>query len=124
LSGVGLDRPNTVAGVSPYMRSLHNKANVPTWVNKAAYVNNPPGTFGTAGMNSLIGPGYVDTDVTLAKLFNVHEQQNLQLRFEFFNVFNHTNFMAPVNALNSAQFGQVQASNPARIIQVAAKYNF
>ncbi len=81
LSGVGLDRPNVVAGVNPYMRSLHNSANVPAWINKAAFVNNPPGTFGTTGMNSLIGPGYVDTDVTLSKLFAVHDQQNFQLRF-------------------------------------------
>jgi hypothetical protein len=27
-------------------------------------------------MNSLIGPGYVDTGVALSKLFAVHEQQN------------------------------------------------
>jgi hypothetical protein len=46
------------------------------------------------------------------------------LRFEFFNVFNHTNFQAPVNTLNSPTYGQIQASNPARIIQLAAKYNF
>jgi hypothetical protein len=124
LSGVGLDRPDAVADVDPYMKSLHNKTNIPTWVSKAAFVSNAPGTFGTTRMNSLIGPGYVDTDVTLSKLFPVHEQQNFQLRFEFFNVFNHTNFMAPVNSLNSGQFGQVQASNPARIIQLAAKYNF
>jgi len=46
------------------------------------------------------------------------------MRFEFFNVFNHTNFEAPVDTLSSSTFGQIQAANPARIIQLAAKYNF
>jgi Carboxypeptidase regulatory-like domain len=120
LSGVGLDRPNAVAGVNPYVR---NKKTL-QWVNAQAFTANGPATFGTTGMNSLGAPHYVDTDVTLSKLFKVWEQQTFQLRFEFFNVFNHTNFQAPVNTLNSPTYGQIQASNPARIIQLAAKYNF
>ena len=120
LSGVGLDRPNIKSGVSPYVRNRQSLL----WVTPAAYTTNGPGTFGTAGMNSLYGPHYIDSDVTLTKLFKIHEQQNLQLRFEFFNVFNHTNFQAPVNTFSSNTFGQIQSSNPARIIQLAAKYTF
>jgi hypothetical protein len=115
-----LDRPNTVAGVSPYVKNTQTLV----WLNPAAFVVNGPGTFGTAGMNSLLGPHYVDADANLTKVFQIHEQQNFQLRFEFFNVFNHTNFQAPVASLNSANFGKIQASNPARIIQIAAKYTF
>ena len=126
LSGVGLDRPNIVPGVDPYNRSLHNSQNVPTWLKAkgVAFVPNPPGTFGNARENGLTGPGYFDSDATLVKAIPTFREQNLQLRFEFFNVFNHTNFMAPVATYSSAQFGMVTASNPARIIQVAAKYNF
>ncbi len=120
LSGVGLDRPNVVTGTNPYVRNTHTLL----WVNPAAFTKNGPGTFGTARMNSLLGPHYVDSDVNLTKLFAIHEQQNIQLRFEFFNVFNHTNFMAPVNTFSSASFGVIQASNPARIIQLGAKYTF
>jgi Carboxypeptidase regulatory-like domain len=120
LSGVGLDRPNAVSGVNPYVR---NKKSL-QWVNPQAFTANGPATFGTTGMNSLVGPHYVDADVTLSKLFKVYEQQTFQLRFEFFNVFNHTNFQAPINTVSSNFYGQIQASNPARIIQLAAKYNF
>jgi hypothetical protein len=120
LSGVGLDRPNAVSGINRYVRNTHTLL----WVNPKAFTKNPPGTFGTTGMNSLLGPHYFDADLTLSKLFTIHEQQNLQLRFEFFNVLNHTNFEAPVNTLSSATFGQIQASNPARILQLAAKYTF
>ena len=120
LSGVGLDRPNVVSGKNFYVRNTHTLL----WINPAAFATNGPGTFGTARMNSLLGPHYIDSDVSLTKPFRIREQQNLQLRFEFFNVFNHTNFQAPVNKLSSSSFGQIQASNPARIIQIAAKYNF
>jgi hypothetical protein len=120
LSGVGLDRPNVVSGVSRYLR---NKKSL-LWIQPTAFIKNPAGTFGTAGMNSLLGPHYFDSDVNLTKLFTIHEQQNLQLRFEFFNVLNHTNFQAPVNTFSSSAFGVIQASNPARIIQLGAKYNF
>jgi len=118
LSGVGLDRPNAVAGVSPYVKRRVN------WLNPTAFVKNGSGTFGDTGMNSLVGPDYVDADASLAKLFTIHEQQQFELRFEFFNAFNHENFAAPVSALNSSEFGVIEAANPARILQFAGKYTF
>jgi len=119
-SGVGLDRPDVVSGANPYVR---NKKTL-LWVNPSAFVPNAPGTFGTAGANSMIAPGYFDTDATLIKSFNITKHQKFDLRFEFFNVFNHTNFQAPVSNRSSSKFGIIQASNPARIIQIAGKYTF
>ena len=120
LTGVGLDRPNAVAGVSPYVRNLSTRL----WITPTAFTANGGGTFGTTGMNSLLGPHYIDSDVNVTKVFKIHEQQNFQVRFEFFNVFNHPNFQAPVATLSSSTFGQIQAANPPRIIQLAAKYTF
>ena len=84
-----------------------------------------------ARMNGYYGPGYVDVDTTLVKNIRTYKQQQLQLRFETFNLFNHTNFAAPVSALNSTALGQIQTqqgtnSSPAgqRILQGAIKYNF
>jgi hypothetical protein len=120
LSGVGLDRPNAVASVNRYQK---NKQTL-FWLNPAAFTKNGPGTFGTSGMNSLRGPHYVNSNVNLTRLFTIHDQQNIQLRFEWFNVFNHTNFQAPTNSLSSATFGRILAANPARIVQIGAKYTF
>jgi hypothetical protein len=120
LSGVGLDRPDAAAGVNPYVRNTKALQ----WLDPSAFTKNGPGTFGTTGMNSLLGPHYIDSDVNLTKQFTIHNEQSLQMRFEFFNVFNHTNFQAPVATLSSSSFGQIQASNPARIIQLAAKFVF
>jgi hypothetical protein len=118
LTGVGLDRPDVVSGVDPYVKSRT------TWLNAAAFVPNALGTFGTARANSLRQANYVDADTTLGKRFVVHDQQGFELRAEFFNVLNHTNFSAPVARKSSSSFGIIQASSDARIIQFAAKYTF
>jgi hypothetical protein len=94
------------------------------WITPSAFTPNGPGTFGDIGMNSVLGPHYVDTDVSLRKLFSTFKEQNLEVRFEFFNIFNHPNLDAPVATLSSSTFGQIQTGNAPRIMQLAAKYNF
>jgi len=121
-TGIGLDRPNSVAGVSPYIKNT-TPGNM-QWISKNAFTANPVNTFGDTGMNSLLGPHYIDTDVSIRKLFPIYREQNLELRFEFFNIFNHPNLEAPVNSLTSSGFGQIQAANPPRILQLAGKFNF
>jgi hypothetical protein len=124
LTGIGQDRPNIVPAVNPYLRNNTTHQ----YLNPAAFTPAAPGAFGNAGYNSLVGPHYVNTDANLSKLFYTHEQQNLQLRFEFFDLFNHTNYGLPVAALNSSTFGQIQSSynttSGGRILQLAAKYTF
>jgi hypothetical protein len=53
------------------------------------------GTFGNAGRDSLIGPSLFNTDLAVAKAFNLTERLQLQLRAEAFNVFNHVNLGLP-----------------------------
>jgi hypothetical protein len=120
LSGVGLDRPDSVSGVNPYLRNTTNMQ----WITPSAFTPNGPGTFGDIGMNSLVGSHYVDSDVSLRKLFTTFREQNLELRFEFFNIFNHPNLDAPVAKLSSGTFGQIQGAGDPRILQLAAKYVF
>ena len=118
LSGVGNDRPDVV-GI-PYVRNTKTLQ----WINPAAFRQNAAGRFGNAGYNSLVGPRYFNTDANLTRLFKIREQHRVELRFEFFNVLNHTNFNAPVSRLASSTFGLIQSSGPPRILQFAAKYAF
>jgi hypothetical protein len=112
------DRPNVVA--NPYVMNL----NTQLWLQPSAFVQNPVGTFGNAGWNSLRGPRFFDLDVSLSRFFPIRESQGLQLRFEFFNSTNYVNFGNPVSNFNTATFGEIlNAGNP-RIIQLAAKYTF
>jgi hypothetical protein len=118
LSGIGLDRPNVVG--SPYVRNTTSLQ----WINASAFVPNAAGTFGNAGYNSLLGPAFFNIDSNLTRLFRIRESMRFELRFEFFNILNHTNFNNPVTNLRSASFGQIQGAYDPRILQFAAKFTF
>ena len=118
LTGVGQDRPNVVG--SPYVRNT----NTLVWINAAAFAPNAAGTYGNAGYNSLTQAAYFNMDTSLTRYFPIRERQRFELRFEFFNVLNHTNLNAPVNSLKSPTFGIIQGAQDSRILQFAAKYSF
>lgn len=52
--------------------------------------------FGSLGRNALKGPDYKNFDFSVAKLTNLTEKLRLELRAEFFNIFNHPNFSSPL----------------------------
>ncbi len=53
------------------------------------------GTFGNIGRDQLIGPGLIDSDLSLAKSFHLAERLQFQLRADAFNAFNHANLGGP-----------------------------
>ena len=53
------------------------------------------GRFGNLGRNTLIGPGVATIDFSLNKSFQLTEENRLQFRAEFFNLFNRPNFSIP-----------------------------
>ena len=57
-----------------------------------------PGTrhFGNEGRNSLVGPSFKQLDFSVFKNTNITERLKLELRFEFYNLFNHPNFANPL----------------------------
>jgi hypothetical protein len=54
-------------------------------------------TFGNVGRNTLTGPSFFNTDLSVFKNITITEQVKAQFRTEFFNVFNHTNLGNPNN---------------------------
>jgi len=86
--------------------------------------------LGNLGRNVLRGPGLVDTDMSLVKetrIPKISEQFGIQFRAEFFNALNHPNFGLPNVTFGSPAFGtisSINASAPARIIQLALKLYF
>jgi len=69
--------------------------NINQWFNPAAYANPATGTFGDARRNSLVGPGFTQVDLSLAKEFRLYERLTLELRADAYNAFNHTNYNNP-----------------------------
>ena len=85
------------------------------------------GTLGNVSRGYLHGPGYWNTDVSLQKDTRITERKTLQLRFEAYNVFNHTNFANPVGSVTSGNFGRISALRSftnSRQIQLGAKFLF
>lgn len=101
-----------------------------SWFNPCAFAAPSTPRFGTAGRNILIGPGLANLDVSLLKEIPLKtDARRLQLRFEFFNIFNHPNFDSPNRVFDSPSFSSVESANaygnkPPRQIQLAARYVF
>jgi hypothetical protein len=90
-------------------------------------------TYGSLPRNAFRGPGFVNTDVSLAKHFRVHESAEVIFSADAFNIFNHTNFATPDTNIDSPTFGTVSsvvgASDPVnprgpRILQLSLHLKF
>lgn len=107
----------------PYAGSgFHRNQNA--WINPASFAVPAPYTFGNESRNNLVGPSYKNVDFDVFKNFPFKERATLQLRGELFNLFNHTNYVVPVNNVQSSSFGKILGANPARDIQFAVKVLF
>jgi hypothetical protein len=108
--------------------------------SNAQVVANPAlATYGTLPRNFLRGPGYINIDMAFSKTTAITERVKLEFRTEFFNLFNHVNFLNPGvnnnndgtfsgaatgNNPNSGQFGQITSTYDPRIIQLALRLAF
>jgi hypothetical protein len=84
-------------------------------------------TFGNVRRNFLHGYGINNFDIQASKTTKLSERVSLELRFEAFNVFNHSQFVNPDGNFAAGQnglFGVVQSAQPPRIMQLAAKVYF
>ena len=61
---------------------------------------------GDLGRNALRGFGASQVDFTVQRLFRLSERFSLQSSADFFNIFTHPNFGAPINYMTSPQFGR------------------
>ena len=56
------------------------------------------GFYGTLGRNTVTSPGFANFDFSLSKIFRtpqISEDAQVQLKFDFFNIFNRANFHLP-----------------------------
>jgi hypothetical protein len=99
------------------------------WFDTSAFT--PPadttGTYGNSGRNILRAPGQTNVDFSLVKVTRFKERFEHQLKFEFFNAFNHAQFAAPGNTIGNNNAGVISGllfGATARQIQVAMKFSF
>ncbi len=96
------------------------------YFDTTAYVTPPTGTFGNSGRNSLVGPSYFDTDMSLVKNFPFLklEGSKIQFRADIFNLFNNVPFNNPTSSSSSAVFGKITSAGNARQVQLALRLSF
>jgi hypothetical protein len=96
-------------------------------------------TYGTLPRNFFRGPSYANFDLAFSKTTVITERVKLEFRTEFFNIFNHANFLnpgvtnngdgilaggAPGTNINSSSFGEITGTYDPRIIQLALRLSF
>ena len=81
--------------------------------------------YGNAGRNTVVAPNYFGTDLGVHKRIPLGgERFQLELRAEFFNLFNHTNFLPPDSNRSNNTYGLISGTFPARQGQLALKFLF
>ena len=117
---------------NPFANTTTNRAAISTqnaagvFINSSGFSIPAVGTFGTCRPRLFHGPGSENVDMSVFKQFPLGEERKIELRFEFFNAFNHANFANPATSMsNTATFGKVSSTvNDPREIQLAGKFYF
>jgi hypothetical protein len=103
---------------------MPNRSLTSPWLNPAAFAQPALGTYGTMPIDAILGPGRWNVDTGLSRSFRFGSQQ-MQFRWEVFNIFNTLSPSNPVSVLTSSDFGKVTSlANTPRIMQLAVKYLF
>ncbi len=113
----GSIRPN-YTGSSKYANSagLH--------LNPAAYAAPTLGQWGSAGRNSIIGPGQFTLNSSLSRTFRLKSRYNLDTRLDSTNLLNKPVFTNWNTIINNAEYGLPVSANPMRSLQITTRLRF
>lgn len=130
-SNFAADRPNST-GKSANLPS--GERSVTRWFDTAQFINPPVFELGNVsrGLPDARHPGTINFDSSLLKNTRITERFNLQFRIEAFNLFNKVNYglvddsfsPGPDGRNARAQFGTINSSRDARIMQLGLKLIF
>jgi hypothetical protein len=122
VNGVGVDYPD--------ITSYSQKHGHSDYLSKAGIfnlANFPQPVFGSEGnekFNQFTGPGFQQWDAALLKNTPIREGISFQLRFELYNVFNHSNLNTVITDLSQSNFGQATQQSPPRSLQIGGNLTF
>jgi hypothetical protein len=114
-------RPNATSSgaLSRSDRSIYR------WFDPSAYSLPAPFTYGNSARNSLFGPGDMVFDASALKNFRILERVTAQVRGEFFNLPNHTNFGNPATNISvPSTVGRITSAGDPRQVQFGIKFLF
>jgi len=119
----GIDPKSSFGGITPGEGFGDNNRNL-FWFNPNAFRAAAPLTFGNSGRNVLVGPGFVNYDLSLFKTWSFTERYNLRFSFEAFNALNNVRFNPPDLNVASPTFGRILGALDGRRLQMALRFTF
>ena len=93
-------------------------------INAAAYSAPAAGAWGTAGRNSITGPGQFSLDGALQRTFRPAGRYFLDVRLDATNLLNHVVFTSWNTTYNNVQFGLPVSPNSMRSVQTTIRLRF
>jgi hypothetical protein len=100
------NRPNLGSG-DPYSGAQGNRNQWFVGGIGSAFLIPSANTFGNYPINTLLGPRFIQQDISLAKTFKLSERFGFILRTDASNAFNHTNLGLPNSDVQSPNAGQI-----------------
>jgi len=130
-------RPTSYNGRQPLGNSTDNflqpggifPGGGPAYFSTTINGNNPFQNLPGIGRNRFRGPRYFSTDLAVAKEFGLGERANLNVRFNFFNVFNQLNlspFISNTDStrIQSEKFGTATSALAGRVGEFQIRLSF
>jgi trimeric autotransporter adhesin len=94
------------------------------YFNTAAFAI-PTGTYGTAGRNSIPGPGSMQINLSVRKSFRLDENnRRLDFSWQVQNLTNHPNWSGVSTTVNSLNYGQVTSMRSMRSMNMNLRIRF
>jgi hypothetical protein len=117
------ERPNATGLPSDLPRSERSTL---AFFNTAAFALPASGEFGTAGRNTIVGPGSETFNLSLGRFFTFSREKGIRGRFSINanNIFNHPNYSGVATTINAQNFGWVTSVGAMRSLNVALRFNF
>jgi hypothetical protein len=112
------------ANISGTPALASNERSLSRWFNTGAFSAPAPFRFGNSPRSILRGPSIANVDLSVGKGFSVTERWKAELRGEFYNLLNHTNFGQPGATRGTPAFGVIASAREPRRIQVALRITF
>jgi len=127
---LGIDQANVGAGPAqrpdqlqdPNLRGADRTPD--RWFNTSAFALPAPFAFGNARRNNVIGPGFANVDLAVAKTWTLAGTSQVEFRWEIFNLFNRANFDIPNRTFGTPNFGRIFSAKNAREMQVGLRVAF
>ncbi|NOT43185.1 MAG: TonB-dependent receptor, partial [Acidobacteria bacterium] len=94
------------------------------YFNTAAFALPAAGAFGTAGRNTIIGPGSAQLDASFSRNVSLGDRQSVALRLNVTNILNRVQYASVDTTVNSPSFGQVTSVRPMRAATLDLRFRF